>query len=55
MFNRPEHQAVALALRAMAHDFLSRCQCWFGGGTEIVLELGEVKLKCIGRALFPPG
>ena len=44
-FNRPEHRAVAAALRTMDHDLLSRCKCWFGGGTEIVLELGEYRLS----------
>ena len=44
-FNRPEHRAVAAALRAMDHDLLSSCKCWFGGGTEIVLELGEYRLS----------
>ena len=44
-FNRPEHQAVAAVLQAMDHDFLMNCGCWFGGGTEIVLDLGEYRLS----------
>jgi len=44
-FKRPEHQAVAAALRAMDHDLLLACKCWFGGGTEIVLDLGEYRLS----------
>jgi len=44
-FNRPEHRAVATALRAMEHDLLMTCACWFGGGTEIVLDLGEYRLS----------
>ena len=44
-FKRPEHQAVATALRAMDHDLLMTCACWFGGGTEIVLDLGEYRLS----------
>jgi hypothetical protein len=44
-FKRPEHQAVATALKAMDHDRLVACQCWFGGGTEIVLDLGEYRLS----------
>ncbi len=44
-FNRPEHQAVAAALRAMDHDWLTECRCWFGGGTEIVLDLDEYRLS----------
>ncbi len=44
-FERPEHRAVATALRAMDHDLLTRCACWFGGGTEIVLDLGEYRLS----------
>lgn len=44
-FTRPEHRAVAAALRAMDHGLLTACQCWFGGGTEIVLDLGEYRLS----------
>jgi hypothetical protein len=44
-FERPEHRAVAAALQAMDHDLLMRCGCWFGGGTEIVLDLGEYRLS----------
>ncbi len=29
----------------MDHDLLVACRCWFGGGTEIVLELGEYRLS----------
>lgn len=45
MFRRPEHQAVAVALKAMNHDWLTACRCWFGGGTEIVLDLDEYRLS----------
>jgi hypothetical protein len=44
-FQRPEHQAVAAVLAAMDHDLLTRCGCWFGGGTEIVLDLGEYRIS----------
>jgi Nucleotidyl transferase AbiEii toxin, Type IV TA system len=44
-FKRPEHRAVAAALQAMDHDLLVACKCWFGGGTEIVLDLGEYRLS----------
>jgi hypothetical protein len=44
-FIRPEHRAVGAALRAMDHDLLVACACWFGGGTEIVLALGEYRLS----------
>ena len=44
-FKRPEHRAVAAALRAMDHDLLTCCACWFGSGTEIVLGLGEYRLS----------
>lgn len=36
---------MATALRAMDHDLLMTCACWFGGGTEIVLDLGEYRLS----------
>ena len=42
---RPEHLAVIGALRALDADLLRRCQCWFGGGTAIVLALGEYRLS----------
>jgi hypothetical protein len=29
----------------MDPDLLLRCHCWFGGGTEIVLDLGEYRLS----------
>jgi hypothetical protein len=44
-FDRPEHRAVATALLAMDHDLLTTCACWFGDGTEIVLDLGEYRLS----------
>lgn len=44
-FLRPEHNAVAALLRTMDHGLLSRCRCWFGRGTEIVLRLGEYRLS----------
>lgn len=36
---------MAAALRAMDHDLLLPCRCWFGGGTEIVLNLGEYRVS----------
>jgi len=44
-FRRPEHRAIAAALHAMDHDLLTDSKCWFGGGTEIVLDLGEYRLS----------
>jgi hypothetical protein len=41
--SRPRHATVVAALRALDRDFLEQCQCWFGGGTRIVLELGEYR------------
>lgn len=42
-FRRPRHQTVAVALAAMNGPFLNEAQCYFGGGTRIVLELGEYR------------
>ncbi len=42
-FRRPRHQTVAGALAAMDGTFLAHAQCYFGGGTRIVLELGEYR------------
>ncbi len=37
-FRRPRHQTVAAALAAFDADFMQRAQCYFAGGTRIVLE-----------------
>jgi hypothetical protein len=42
---RTEHRAVVSALRCLDADLLARCKCWFGGGTAIVLALGEYRLS----------
>ena len=42
-YRRPRHQTVAVALAAIDGAFLDRAQCYFGGGTRIVLELGEYR------------
>ena len=43
MFERPHHQAVALALYALDGDLLAQHRCWFGGGTAIALRHGEFR------------
>ena len=43
MFERPAHQRVATLLGALDPQLLQRCQCAFGGGTRIALELGEYR------------
>lgn len=40
---RPRHRTVLAALRALDTDFLARAECYFGGGTRIVLALGEYR------------
>lgn len=42
-FRRPHHRAVAALLGAMDGNFLTRAGCWFGGGTQIALSLGEYR------------
>ncbi|MEW6633641.1 MAG: nucleotidyl transferase AbiEii/AbiGii toxin family protein [Pseudomonadota bacterium] len=42
-FGKPEHRIIAQALGLMDHDFLTAAQCWFGGGTAIVMKLGEYR------------
>lgn len=52
---RPRHRTVLAALRALDAQFLARSECFFGGGTRIVLSLGEyresadVDLLCASR------
>jgi len=40
---RPRHRTVLSALRALDAEFLARSECYFGGGTRIVLELDEYR------------
>jgi hypothetical protein len=42
-FRRPYHRAVAELLTAFDGDFLRRAECYFGGGTQIALALGEFR------------
>lgn len=42
-FNRPRHKIVRKALALLQPEFLERSQCYFGGGTRIVLALGEYR------------
>ncbi|HEY4254402.1 MAG TPA: nucleotidyl transferase AbiEii/AbiGii toxin family protein [Roseomonas sp.] len=44
-FVRPQHRAVAAALRAVDADLFGACHCYFGGGTAIVLQRGEYRLS----------
>lgn len=40
---RPRHRTVLRALAALDAGFLERAQCFFGGGTRIVLALDEYR------------
>ena len=40
---RPRHAKVMRVLRMMNPDFLMDAHCFFGGGTRIVMELGEYR------------
>jgi len=41
--SRPRHRTVLAALRSLNTGFLARSQCFFGGGTRIVLALDEYR------------
>jgi hypothetical protein len=43
MFERPHHQRILRVLHALDGDLLERAHCYFGGGTAIVLALGEYR------------
>lgn len=43
MFERPHHQRIARVLRDLDAGMLEQLQCWFGGGTAIVLRFGEYR------------
>ena len=53
---RPRHRIVLAALEALDADFLGRAECFFGGGTRIVLGLDEyresadIDFLCASRA-----
>jgi len=40
---RPHHQRVLRLLNSMSAELLETTACYFGGGTRIVLELGEYR------------
>lgn len=43
MFERPHHQRIAKLLDCFDSALLHQAQCFFGGGTAIVLSLGEYR------------
>lgn len=43
MFKRLHHQRVATVLHAFNRDLLQEAECYFGGGTAIVLSLDEYR------------
>jgi hypothetical protein len=42
-FKRPLHRNVLAQLQRLNAPLLAQCACYFGGGTRIVLELGEYR------------
>lgn len=43
MFSRPHHQRIFKILSALDAEFLLQSECFFGGGTAIVMLLGEYR------------
>ena len=43
MFKRPHHRRIETLLRSLNSDVLREAQCFFGGGTAIVLLLDEYR------------
>ncbi|ETD86367.1 nucleotidyl transferase AbiEii/AbiGii toxin family protein [Rhodobacter capsulatus] len=43
LFTRRHHNDILHVLRCLNGDFLRDAECYFGGGTAIVLELGEYR------------
>lgn len=41
MFDRPHHQRIEKLLDCFNSELLLQAECYFGGGTAIVLSLGE--------------
>ena len=44
-FSRHEHAVIARVLGALRSDFLLEAECWFAGGTAIVLKHDEYRLS----------
>ena len=44
-FKRQEHRTIAEALSLLDRDLFLDSQCWFAGGTAIVMLLGEYRLS----------
>lgn len=42
-FRRERHRSVAKVLQDISPGFMDSAECYFGGGTRIVLELGEYR------------
>src|SRR3990172_6794382 len=55
-FRRPPHRRVAGLLRRLDPGFMRRAECYFGGGTQLVMQYGEyrvsedIDLLCSSRA-----
>lgn len=43
MYQRPQHNSILGVLHALDSNLLGRAECWFSGGTAIVLQLGEYR------------
>ncbi len=43
MFSRPHHQRIFKILTSLDAEFLLQSECYFGGGTAIVMLLGEYR------------
>jgi hypothetical protein len=43
MFERVRHQQIAALLASLDAALLRSCNCWFGGGTAVVLRYGEYR------------
>ena len=44
-YDRSQHEIVARALKMLRTDFFLQSQCWFAGGTAIVMKNGEYRLS----------
>jgi Nucleotidyl transferase AbiEii toxin, Type IV TA system len=43
MFSHPHHQRILKLLMALDAELLQQSECFFGGGTAIVMQLGEYR------------
>ena len=53
LFKRDHHKRIAAVLQSLNSELLTESQCWFGGGTAIVLARNDSESPQILIFWFP--